>query len=226
MDKRIIVAIDGPAGSGKTSSAKIVAEKLGYLYIDTGAMYRACTLKWLRSGQELNEENICKLMEKIQIELKQSSGGQITLLDGEDVSHEIRIPEVTGNVSPVSTFACVREKMVAQQRLIGEAGGVVMDGRDIGTAVFPQADLKVYLIASIESRAMRRLKEQENKGIIQNIKEVKKQIEDRDKIDSTREISPLRKADDAILIDTSDLTIDEQTQKIITLAKLLIERGD
>ena len=220
--KKIIIAIDGPAGSGKTSSAKIVAESLGYTYIDTGAMYRAVSLAVIEKNIPVDEESVCPLLDQIHIELKPSEGGQITLLNGRDVSLDIRKPEVTTMVSPVSAMGCVRERMVAMQREMGANGGVVMDGRDIGTVVFPQAQLKLYLVASIDSRANRRIKEMTEKGIEFNPEEIKNQILYRDNYDSTRAISPLCKANDAIEIDTSDMTIPEQTERMLALAKNII----
>jgi cytidylate kinase len=217
--KKIIVAIDGPAGSGKTTTAKIAAEKLGYIYIDTGAMYRAVTLAWIRSGIEITPENAPRVMENLAIRLEQSDGGQITSINGEDVSSEIRTPDVTKLVSPVSAVEFVREKMYELQRRLGQEGGVVMDGRDIGTTVFPKAELKIYLTASIEARAKRRLLELKSKGIEQTLDETREQIAARDKYDSTRPASPLRKAEDAIEINTSELTIDQQTDMIIDLAR-------
>ncbi len=222
--KKIIIAIDGPAGSGKSSSAKIIAEKLNYIYIDTGAMYRAITLEWLNSGLELNKENLKIITNGSTVDLKQSTEGQRTFLNGKDVSEEIRTAVVTKFVSPVSADGYVREKMVDLQRQIGKDGGVVMDGRDIGTVVFPNAELKIYLVASIQARTERRYIEMINKGM--NIKqdEVGKLISDRDMYDSSREISPLRKADNAIEVDTSDLTIIEQTDRIIDLANKIINQ--
>ncbi len=217
--KDIIIAIDGPAGSGKSTTARLVAQKLGYIYIDTGAMYRAITLAFLKSGLEFNEKNICKLIEKITISLNYTPQGQITLLNGEDVTEAIRTNEVTNLVSPVSAIHCVRNKMVSQQQMMGKNGGVVMDGRDIGTVVFPNAQLKIFLIASIETRAKRRQLELLQKGVNLTYDQIKKQIIERDIYDSTREISPLKKADDAIEIDTTNLTIQEQTNLIISLAQ-------
>lgn len=223
--KRIIIAIDGPAGSGKSTSAKIVAEQLGYIYIDTGAMYRAVTLFWLRKQVPLENESVCNLIEDIKIDLIYNELGQRTILNGEDVSDEIRSKEVTNFVSPIATIACVRDAMVEQQRQIGRQGGSVLDGRDIGTVVFPHADLKIYLTASQEARIARRLAELQNKGIAANYDEVKKMVLERDIIDSTREHSPLRKASDAIEIDTSNLSIDAQTSLIIQYANQIINRG-
>lgn len=220
--KSIIVAIDGPAGSGKTTSARIVAKKLNYIYVDTGAMYRAVTLAWLRSKTPLEEEPVCRLLENTSVVLEQSPNGQITLLNGEDVSEEIRLPEVTKYVSPISALSCVRVKMTVLQREMGKKGGVVMDGRDIGAFVLPFAELKIFLTAGIDARAKRRMLEYEQKGINIDIGEVKKQIADRDEFDSTREISPLKKADDAVVVDTSDMTIAEQTELIYNMALKVI----
>jgi len=220
--KKIIIALDGPAGSGKTTTAKIVADHLGYLYIDTGAMYRAVTLAWIRRNRAYNDADVIEMLGSLNIELKQSELGQRTILNGEDVSDAIRLPEVTKLVSPVSAIAEVREKLVATQREIGKMGGVVMDGRDIGTAVFPNAELKIFLIASIEARAERRTKELIQKGLIADVEVVKKEIADRDHYDSTRTHSPLCKASDAIEIDTSMMTLQQQAEKIITLAQSII----
>ena len=220
--KNIIIALDGPAGSGKTTTAKIVADKLGYLYIDTGAMYRAVTLAWIRLNKEYSDLGVIALLDSLNIELRQSEVGQRTILNGDDVSDDIRLPEVTKLVSPVSAIAEVRDKLVAMQREIGNAGGVVMDGRDIGTAVFPNAELKVFLVASIETRANRRTKELLAKGMEVNEELIKKEIADRDHYDSNREHSPLRKAEDAIEIDTSDMTLQEQADTIIKLADRII----
>lgn len=220
--KKITIAIDGPAGSGKTTTARHVASSLGYVYIDTGAMYRAVTLAWLRSGAEMSDENLAMLMEKNPVSLKQSDKGQQTLLAGEDVSGEIRSAEVTKLVSPVSAMPVVREKMVDLQRRLGREGGVVMDGRDIGTVVFPKAELKIFLIAGIEARAKRRMLEMREKGEDFSIEEIKKDIIERDRYDSTRKMSPLRKADDAVEIDTSGLTIEQQVQIVRDMAKKII----
>lgn len=220
--KRIIIAIDGPAGSGKSTTAKLVAQELEYIYIDTGAMYRAVTLAWLREKKELTEIVLNDLMNRISVSIEQSENGQRTMLNGEDVSEEIRTPEVNKYVSPISAVSCVREKMVEQQRSIGKKGGIVMDGRDIGTVVFPNAELKIFLVASIETRAKRRQLELKQKSIDFSVEEIKKQIIERDKYDSSRELSPLRKAGDAIEVDTSYLTIEEQVNIIVELAGIVL----
>ncbi|MFA6571967.1 MAG: (d)CMP kinase, partial [Bacteroidota bacterium] len=220
--KKIIIAIDGPAGSGKTTTAKELAKRLGHIYIDTGAMYRTVTLACLRSGLALEESLICGLLEDIDVTMQLVDGEQKTFLNGEDVSRDIRLPEVTKHVSPISAIRCVREKMVDLQRKLGESRAVVVDGRDIGTTVFPSAELKIFLVASPEARAARRTLELQNSGVPADTDEIKEQIIARDKFDSTREISPLRKADDAIEIDTSSLTIEQQTELIYNLASKLI----
>ncbi len=218
MKKGIIIAIDGPAGSGKSTTAKLLAQKLGYKYIDTGAMYRAVTLFWLRKHLPLEEKAVCQILPEISIDLQYNNNGLSIFLNGEDVSEAIRLPEVTNFVSPISTYKCVREFLVEQQRTIGANGAVVMDGRDIGTVVFPNADLKIFLVASVEERVRRRLLELEQKGVAISPEEVRKQIIERDRIDSTRQHSPLQKALDAIEIDTTNLTIEEQVEKIYHLA--------
>lgn len=218
MSRKIVVAIDGPAGSGKSTTARLLAKKLGYRYIDTGAMYRAVTLFWLRSNLPLEREVICKLLPNISINFENDGVDLKIYLNSEDVTQAIRMPEVTNFVSPISAIKCVREFLVAQQKKLGENGGVVMDGRDIGTVVFPDAELKIYLVASLEARIERRLLELKQKGLYLAPEEVRKQIVERDIIDSTREHSPLQKAPDAIEIDTTNLTIDEQVEIAYNLA--------
>ena len=201
-----IIAIDGPAGAGKSTIAKRVAEQLGYIYIDTGAMYRAVAWKTLRSGEA-----------DIDVRLSCTDGGTRVTVDGADVTGEIRTPEVTGIVSRVAALAPVRAKMVDLQRAMAGAGKVVMDGRDIATNVLPNADVKVFLSASVEERARRRHKEMQEKGYDVDLAELQKEIAARDKQDSEREISPLRQADDAILIDSTGLSIEEVTARILAL---------
>ncbi len=222
---KLIIAIDGPAASGKSTTAKCVAAKLGYLHIDTGAMYRAITLKILRSGaEEFYSKRIASLVDSTRIELRPADGSLTVILDGMDVTEEIRSPEVTAAVSSVSTIRDVRRAMVSEQRRIGREGGVVLEGRDIGTVVFPDADLKIYMIASIEARALRRQRELEAKGISTDLDALKAEIRRRDEKDSSRDESPLRKADDAIELDTSDLTIEEQVEFIVSKA-LSVAKG-
>lgn len=222
--KKIIITLDGPAGSGKTSTAKIVANSLNYLYIDTGAMYRAVALACLRNKLEINEVSIAKLLPKIAIKLATGESGQLTFLNGEDVSQEIRTPEVTRISSPISALPAVRAKLIAMQQEMGIHGGIVMDGRDIGTVVFPHAELKIFLNASIEVRAERRTKELLARGLQADLETIKSEIAERDHRDRTREISPLIKAEDAVEIDTSAMTIDQQAAEILRLARRILEK--
>lgn len=221
MDK-LIVAIDGPASSGKSTTAKLLAEKLGYLYIDTGAMYRAITLLAIRHKILDNQEEIIKLTKEIDIQLKFEKGQTLVFVDGVDVSEEIRSMEVSNQVSPISKIEEVRNIMVQKQRSMGKNGGVVMEGRDITTVVFPDADVKIFLNATIEERANRRVKEYHSKGINISFDQVVENIRERDRIDSSREVSPLRKSEDAIEIDTTNLTIDEQVNLIFQKVKEII----
>lgn len=222
--KNIIIAIDGPAASGKSTTAKLVAERLGYLHIDTGAMYRAMTLKVLRTQISSQDwTSIAKLAGVTSITLEKNKKNLIdVLLDGEIVSDEIRLPEVTNNVSNVSTVSTVRSLMVQEQREMGKDGGIVLEGRDIGTVVFPDAELKIFMIADPRARAVRRKKELEQKGVDVTLDELEKEIRERDKIDSSREVSPLTKADDAITLDTTELTIEQQVEFIVSRAKEII----
>ena len=221
----IIIAIDGPAGSGKSTTARLVAKKLGFLYVDTGAMYRAVTLAWLREGKP-NIDTFLMNLPDISMILEPDSHQQRTLLDGEDVTNDIRTSEVTEEVSFISSLKAVREKMVSLQRNIGKSQSVVMDGRDIGTAVFPQANLKIFMIADIEKRAIRRLQEMQNKHSdnLPTIEELIQKMKERDQYDSNREIDPLKMADDAILLDTTDLTIEDQANAIISEAYTILKK--
>ena len=212
------IAIDGPAGAGKSTIAKFLAKKLNIEYIDTGAMYRAITLKAMRLGIDMEKDEEYGFLSETTLDF---SNGKI-VLDGEDVSEAIRSVDVTTNVSTPSKIACVRTTLVDLQRKISESKSVIMDGRDIGTVVLPKADLKVYLDASVECRAKRRMLERAEKGLEISLEETKEEIIVRDIKDSTRAISPLKKADDAIHIDSSDMTIDEVVNKIISIMK---ERG-
>ena len=219
MNKKISIAIDGPAAAGKSTVAKIVAENLSYIYIDTGAMYRALTYKAILNQMNLeNEVQLNQLLSHTKIELLPNKGSQIILLDGKDVTEEIRNSEVTNAVSKVSKHRLVRKEMVERQQRFATEGGVVMDGRDIGTCVLPNAEMKVFLIASVEERAIRRHTENVAKGYPSDLQQLKEEIAQRDKLDSEREIAPLKKADDAIEIDTTSLDIDQVVETIMKLA--------
>lgn len=216
--KKIIIAIDGHSSCGKSTMAKSLARKLGYIYIDSGAMYRAVTLYALRKGLIINGiPNIPKIVDelkniKITFQWNEATEKNTTFLNGENIEEEIRQLEVSQNVSPVSTIADVRKEMVKQQRENSKNKGIVMDGRDIGTVVFPEAELKIFMTASPEIRAQRRLLELKNKGQEVDFDKILKNVLTRDKIDSTRDVSPLKKADDALVLDNSNLSREEQLQ--------------
>ena len=225
--KKITIAIDGHSSCGKSTMAKDLAREVGYVYVDTGAMYRSVTLYALRNGifkevrgegqevrEVIDEEALRQQMANIQISFKfnAETGRPDTYLNGELVEHDIRTMEVSNHVSPIATLGFVREAMVAQQQQMGKDKGVVMDGRDIGTVVFPDAELKVFVTASAKVRAQRRYDELKAKGMEADFDEILKNVEERDYIDSHREVSPLRKADDAIELDNSNMTIAEQKQ--------------
>ncbi|WP_102263423.1 (d)CMP kinase [Mesobacillus jeotgali] len=219
MNRRISIAIDGPAAAGKSTVAKIVAEKLTYIYIDTGAMYRALTYKALKKGASLdNEAELIGILNDTSIELMPGETGQKVLLDGNEVTNEIRSSDVTNQVSYVAVHELVRKEMVKRQQQFAVDGGVVMDGRDIGTHVLPNAEVKVFLLASVEERAQRRHAENTQKGFPSDLEKLKAEIAARDKIDSEREVAPLKKADDAIEIDTTSLSITDVVGKIMDLA--------
>ena len=221
--KKIIIAIDGPAASGKSTTAKQVASQLGYLHIDTGAMYRAMALKVLRSKVDPKDsEKVAELAATTTVRLALRDGKVRIVLDGEEVSGEIRLPEVTNMVSPVSTVADVRQLMVKEQRAMGDEGGIVLEGRDIGTVVFPKAELKIFMLADARERAVRRRKELETTGVTITVEELEKEILERDRIDSGRAVSPLTKAEDAIELDTTHLSIEEQVNFIVEKARKII----
>jgi len=214
--KKYIIAIDGPAGAGKSTIAKIVAKKLGYLYIDTGAMYRALTYKALQKKIDLNDQKkLTKLAKTTKIELRQKNGKLKVYLDKKDVTKEIRKEYVSVNTNTVASIQGVRKIMRSIQRKIGKKGGVVMEGRDIGTCVFPDANFKFYLDASAEERARRRYKELKIKGEKVNFQQIKKSIEQRDYLDKTRGINPLRQAKDAIRIDSTNMTLKQVANFIL-----------
>ncbi len=221
---RISIAIDGPAGAGKSTIAKILSKTLNILYLDTGAMYRTVAIKAIREGIDTsNREQMSKLVEDIDIKVVYSGDIQHILLDGEDVTDLIRTPEVSIGASNVATVPAVRLKMVELQREIAKENSVVMDGRDIGTYVLPDAKLKFFLTASIEARAIRRYNELLSKGMTQTtLEDVKKDIAYRDKNDSSREFAPLSKASDAIEIDTTDMNIDQVVDKIMEYVKAYV----
>ncbi|WP_273125912.1 (d)CMP kinase [Metabacillus sp. HB246100] len=215
MNQKISVAIDGPAAAGKSTVAKIIAENYAYIYIDTGAMYRALTYKALNEGVDLkNEELVSEVLASIQIDLSPSEKGQIVKINQEDVTEVIRTNEVTNNVSIVAMHPKVRNEMLVRQRELASDGGVIMDGRDIGTHVLPHAELKIFLRASVEERAQRRYDENVKKGFSSSLEQLKEEIANRDKLDSEREVAPLKKADDAIEIDTTSMSIYDVVNKI------------
>ena len=214
-----VIAIDGPAGAGKSTVAKIVAEKLGYTYIDTGAMYRGVAWKTLRDDKDAPDEAILRAVQGIDVRLACTESGTRVTVDGTDVTAEIRTPEVTHIVSRVAALGPVREKMVELQRAMAADGAVVMDGRDIGTNVLPNADVKIFLTASVEERARRRYDEMVAKGYAVNFDALKDEIASRDKQDSERAISPLRQAEDAVLLDSTALSIDEVVARIMELSE-------
>lgn len=213
-----VIAIDGPAGSGKSTTAKIVAERLGYTYLDTGAMYRALTYYALENKiNPADEKKLAEIAEQLPLEFRRKDGGNLVYLNGQDISSEIRTPEVTKNVSEVSAHLLVRKAMVAKQKEFGMNGSIVAEGRDTTTVVFPDADLKIYMDASVTERARRRLLDLSNMGIESDLSEQEQDICRRDEYDSGREHSPLTRAKDAEVIDTTNLTIEEQVDRIVEL---------
>jgi cytidylate kinase len=224
MSKKLIIAIDGPAGSGKSTTAKLVAKRLSYLYIDTGAMYRAVTLLALRNELMGKTAEIIELAKSLNIVLSFIDGETNITVNGEDVSKEIRSFEVNSNVSEISAIEGVRKILVKKQQEMGKDGGVVMEGRDITTVVYPNADVKIYLTAGIDERAVRRAKEFSEKGTDVPIEKVKENLKNRDFIDSNREASPLTKTPDSIEVDTSNTTIEEQVELIIKEFKIASDK--
>jgi cytidylate kinase len=215
--KKITIAIDGHSSCGKSTMAKELARKVGYVYVDTGAMYRCVTLFALRhqlftADGAVLEEQLREAMPQIDIDQRLINGKTTTFLNGENVELEIRNLEVSNHVSPIAAIPFVRTALVAQQQKMGREGGIVMDGRDIGTTVFPNAELKIFVTASAEVRAQRRYDELQQKGMPADYADILKNVQERDYIDSHREVSPLRQADDALLLDNSHMTIDEQNQ--------------
>jgi cytidylate kinase len=214
--KKIIIAMDGHSSCGKSTMAKALAKKIGYTYIDTGAMYRAVTLYAMRRGfigkDGIDEEALRRELPQIKISFGHENGQQYTILNGENVERQIRGMEVSGNVSPISAIGFVREAMVDLQREMGRQGAIIMDGRDIGTTVFPNAQLKIFVTATDEIRARRRYDELVLKGENPVYEDVLKNVRERDYIDSHRAVSPLRQADDAIVLDNSNMTVEQQDE--------------
>ena len=217
----MIIAVDGPAGAGKSTVARILAKKLNFLYIDTGAMYRALTLKVLENNIPVNDhKQISALASKVSIDLRNNSDGSLSVfLDNQDVSLLIRQPRITQVVSDVAKIKDVRSILVSMQRALGKKGDCVLDGRDIGTVVFPQAERKFFIDASSQERVQRRFKELRGLGQDIAIDAVKNDLSNRDKIDTTREFSPLKQAEDAVYIDTTRLSIDEVVEKMLRYIK-------
>jgi len=212
------IAIDGPAGAGKSTIAKRLAKELGFLYVDTGAMYRAMALYFLRLGLSAKEEEaICKACKKVKVTIEYVDGNQQVILNGENVTRFLRTEEVGKMTSSISIYPVVREKLLELQRELAAKENVIMDGRDIGTCVLPNANIKIYLTASVAARAKRRYLELMEKGENCDYEEIKRGIEERDFRDMNRSIAPLKQAEDAILVDTSDLTIEEVINLILTI---------
>ncbi|NPC92776.1 (d)CMP kinase [Bacillus sp. WMMC1349] len=226
MEKKISIAIDGPAAAGKSTVAKIVAQKKSYVYIDTGAMYRAITYLALKNGVDpANEQGLTALLKDSNIDLLVSADGkQKVYIAGEDVTEAIRTDEVSNQVSLVAKHRGIREEMTKRQQQLAQKGGVVMDGRDIGTHVLPGAEVKIFLLASVEERAKRRFEENIKKGYNVNYETLAEEIRRRDKLDSEREISPLKKADDALEIDTTSLSIEEVAEKILQVVDKKVKK--
>lgn len=213
--KKLVVAIDGPAGAGKSTLAKRLAQELGYTYMDTGAMYRAFAWKVMQDGIDLgNEKGLKEVLKRTRIDLKKEEGGLRVFLDGLDVTDRIRTPELSQMASKVSTVKAVRERMVELQRAMGKEGGIVAEGRDIGTVVFPEAEIKVYLDAAPEERAKRRFEELAAQGKRVNLEETLEEMHERDHRDQERALAPLRKAEGAVVIDSTQLSIDGVMEKI------------
>ncbi|WP_181236111.1 (d)CMP kinase [Enterococcus avium] len=213
--EKISIAIDGPASSGKSTVAKILASDFHFIYVDTGAMYRAITFLAIKHNIAFSDEDgLAELTKKYPITFKQSAHGQLVFADDEEITQVIRQPDVTGAVSEVSAHGKVREELVEAQRKLAQVGGVVMDGRDIGTTVLPQAEVKIFLVASVDERAQRRYKENQEKGIEMDFEAIKEAIAKRDYLDSHREVSPLIQAEDAELVDTTGMSIEQVVTKI------------
>lgn len=220
--KKISVAIDGPAGAGKSSISRRVAAELGYVYIDTGAMYRTVAVYAIERGIDPDSEEFIKELDKIDIDIRYESGALHVYLNGKDVTERIRENDASMGASAVAALPQVRSRLVAMQREMAKEGGVIMDGRDIGTVVLPDADLKIYLTASVDERARRRYEEYVNNGIECSYEELKRDVIKRDKNDMNRAVSPLRRADDAVEIDTTGNTFEQSVEIIKNMVKELV----
>lgn len=218
--RKKIIALDGPAGAGKSSVSKMVAKRLNCTYLDTGAMYRAITYEALKRNIS-EEKEIVQMVENLNMDICAKEDIMHVFIEGEDITQYLRTSEVSSNVSRISAFQGVRNAMVKLQRKVAEKGNAVLDGRDIGTVVLPDADLKIFLTASVHTRALRRYKELKDTDT--TLERIEEEIKRRDNLDMTRKISPLRKADDAILLDNSDLTLEETADKIISYWKKVSE---
>ncbi|HXE75520.1 MAG TPA: (d)CMP kinase [Candidatus Xenobia bacterium] len=222
----IVIAIDGPSGSGKSTVARAVAERLGYLYVDSGAMYRAVALCASEEGIPPDAvDRLTALAGRIEIDLRRNASGVRIFVDERDVTEAIRTPEISKLASLIAVLPAVRERLVAQQQRIGAAGGIVMEGRDIGTVVFPRAELKVFLDASPEERARRRHAQHLEQGMESSLEQTKKEVEERDRRDSTRSVSPLAQAPNAVYLDTTALTADDAVDVIVRLAEKKVEES-
>ena len=214
------IAIDGPAGAGKSTIAKKVSANLGFVYVDTGAMYRAMAVYFLDNGIDTdNEEEVGKACDDVRIVIEYKDGAQQVILNGDNITGRLRTEEVGNTASKTAVYPEVRKKLVELQKELARTTDVVMDGRDIGTCVLPDAICKIYLTASVETRALRRLNELQEKGMAADLEVIKKDIADRDYRDMNRDVSPLKQADDAVLVDSSDMGIEEVTEKIISIFK-------
>jgi cytidylate kinase len=224
MEHRLIIAIDGPAASGKSTTAQRLALRLGYIYLDTGAMYRACALQAQISGVSLEDEDaVAAMLKDIDVRIETSGEKNVILLGGKDVSEDIRANAISKLSSDISALPAVRYRMVELQRQMGAKGGVILDGRDIGTFVFPDADIKFFLTASPEIRARRRWLEMQKKGINKEYDEVLRELEERDRNDAGRALAPLSIAEDAIVIDTGDMSVEEQVDTLHSLVLARLE---
>lgn len=223
MSKKIIVAIDGPAGSGKSTAAKLLAEKLGCIYLDTGAMYRAITYTVLANNVADDIDKLISLVRSLDIKLEFKEGVTVVFVNGENVTDKIRTPEVNAKVSDISKIPEVRAELVKIQRSLGEKGSIVAEGRDTTTVVFPEADVKIYLTAELDTRAQRRLKEFLEKDQNVTLEDVKENLNKRDTIDSSRKVSPLRIADDAIEFDNNSIPIDKEIDQLVKMINEILE---